>query len=105
MITDDPATPTAGIWEENLAFTLSSTRHQAVWQTPIFDNNYNLTDNFQLIYILPLLIVDNDGRDPVGGVGTSTVGFKYRFLDQEKDGSGISMSIAPAFAFNNPTHS
>jgi hypothetical protein len=106
MITDDPGT-TAGMWEENIALTLTWTRHQAVWQTPVFDNNYNITDNFQLNYTLPLLIVDNDGhRGPVGGVGASSIGFKFRFLDQEKDGGrGFSMSTAPAFNFNNPTHS
>ena len=107
MITDDPGTPRAGIWEENIALTLARTRHHAVWETPVFDNNYNLTDSFQLNYTLPFLIVDNDGhRGPVGGVGASSVGFKYRFLDQDKDGGpGFSMSTAPAFNFNNPTHS
>jgi hypothetical protein len=109
MITDDPGTPRAGVWEENIALTLTWTRHQAVWQTPVFDNNYNITDNFQLNYTLPFLIVDNDGgHGPVGGVGASSIGFKYRFLDQAKDGAagpGFSMSTAPAFNFNNPTHS
>ena len=107
MITDDPGTPRAGVWEENIALTLTWTRHQAIWQTPVFDNNYNITDNFQLNYTLPFLIVDNDGgRGPVGGIGASSIGFKYRFLDQEKDGGrGFSMSTAPAFNFNNPTHS
>jgi hypothetical protein len=111
MITDDPGTPRAGVWEENIALTLTWTRHQAVWQTPVFDNNYNLTGNVQLNYTLPFLIVDNDGdHGPVSGIGASSIGFKYRFLDQAKDGEkhggpGFSMSTAPAFNFNNPTHS
>jgi hypothetical protein len=106
MITDDPGTPAKGVWEENLALIVSDTRRQTVWATPSFDTNYNVTDHLQLNYTLPLEIVDNAGRGPVGGVGASSLGFKYRFLDQAAgDAAGVSMSIAPSFTFNNPTHS
>ena len=105
MITDDPGTPAAGVWEENISFTLSRTHRQAAWQTPVFDNNYNLTDQLQLNLIVPLMIVDNDaGRGPVGGVGMASVGFKYRFLDPDKNPAGLSMSVAPAFSFDTPGH-
>src|SRR4051794_15618580 len=106
MITDDPGTPAKGVWEENLALIVSDTRRQTVWATPSFDTNYNVTDQLQLNYTLPLVIVDNEGHGPDGGVGSSSVGFKYRFLDQAAgDPSGVSMSIAPSFTFDNPTHS
>src|SRR3954462_8102208 len=66
MITDDPGTPAKGVWEENLALIVSDTRRQTVWATPSFDTNYNVTDHLQLNYTLPLEIVDNAGRGPVG---------------------------------------
>jgi hypothetical protein len=103
MITDDPGTQPAGVWEENVALTLTRTRHQAAWQAPFVDNNYSPADDLQLTFQFAPAIVDGPDAGPVGGVAPVTLAAKYRLPYGGAGPAGLSMSVAPAYTFDTGT--
>lgn len=103
LITDDPDTPGDGRWEINLPITLEQTRNQRIFEAPLFDINYGLGERTQLKFEVPWLVLDSRGNGTTDGTGSSEIGIKHRFLDEDRH--GMSMSIYPQLEFNNPTSS
>jgi hypothetical protein len=103
MVTDDPATPGAGMWEVNFLTTLSRSRDGSIFETPLVDLNYGLGNHIQLKLEAPWLVMKETGEKSESGLGNSMVGVKWRFLDEER--RGLAMSIYPQLEFNNPTNS
>jgi hypothetical protein len=95
MATDDPGTPGDGKWEINLG--VIGTRMQDAWNVdvPDADINYGLGDHIQLNLDLPWTYT-NAGGHWRAGVGDTSVGVKWRFLDKEQ-GHGIELSMYPRY--------
>lgn len=105
MLTDDPDTPGAGIWEINTAYLEQRTREAHVRSFPHIDINYGLGENIQLKYETGWLFVDvnGDGHGRQSGLDDSLVGVKWRFLDQER--AGVDVSVYPQLQLDSPTNS
>jgi len=99
LITDDTGTPGDGNWEINIAFTAEKRRTEKTYETPILDINYGLGERIQLKYEVPWLVLDEPGQRTKNGLGSSLIGLKWRFFDQDRH--RIDMSIYPQFEFNN----
>jgi len=104
LITDDTETPGDRRWEIEIAVT-SEMRHsdERQFEVPLLDMNYGIGSNVELTYELPLLLNANRDEPSSLGLGNSLTGIKWRFLDEAK--TGVSISIYPQYAFNNPTSS
>jgi hypothetical protein len=97
LLTDDPGTPERGHWEINTAFTYSETAHSRV-VAPLMDVNYGVLEHLQFKFEIPWeTTVASDSGNRRGGLGDSLIGFKYRFLDEEKH--KVSMSFYPQLEF------
>jgi hypothetical protein len=103
LITDDPGTPGDGKWEINVAFTTERSHDRTVFEAPLLDINYGVGERTQLKYEVPLLVLDERGRGPRADLGDSSLGVKYRFLDQEQ--AGVDVSVYPQVSINSPTRS
>jgi hypothetical protein len=103
LITDDPGTPGDGKWEINLALTLDQSRAQRSIEAPLLDLNYGVGERVQLNYEVAMLVLDEPGAGPVGGLSNSSVAVKWRFLDEDRH--GVAMSIYPRVDFNYPAKS
>jgi len=98
MITDDPGTPGNGKFEINLAVAFEQRPHEISWDVPAIDINYGLGDRIQLtLQTAPVLLKRSD-HGPIGGLGSTEVAVKWRFLDEET--SGFSVSTFPRVIFN-----
>jgi len=95
MATDDPGTPGDGKWEVNLGAI--GTKKRDAWNVdvPDADINYGLGDRIQLNLDLPWTYTNAGGRWRAG-VGDTSVGVKWRFLDKEQ-GHGIELSMYPRY--------
>jgi len=89
MVTDDPDTPGDGKWEINLGNIGS--RSFDGWTIAALDAdiNYGWGDRLQLKIDTPWNLVENSG-DWTNGLGTSLLGVKWRFFDDDKVGWTIS---------------
>lgn len=92
LLTDDPDTIGGGNWEINTAYTVERTRNGRTARVPLIDINYGFGDHVQLKYEVAWLSVDQS--DPSGirsGLGNSLAGVRWRFLDEDKVGFGMSV--------------
>ena len=80
MITDDPWTLGPGNWEVNVAITAERMPHELVLEAPLVDINYGVGHRLQLKLELPWVLLDADGREPIGGPGSPLLGVKWRLL-------------------------
>jgi hypothetical protein len=103
LITDDPGTPGPGKWEIQFSFAHERSQNERVYEAPLLDINYGVGERIQLKYEVAYLTVDDDKAGAHSGLGNSLAGFKYRFLDEDRE--GLSMSFYPQVEFNNPTKS
>jgi hypothetical protein len=104
MLTDDPATPGAGVWEINLAYTDEKRPADRMRSFPRIDINYGLGDNIQLKYETGWTYVGpSDGENIRSGLDNSSLGLKWRFLDRER--SGVDVSVYPQIEVENSTGS
>jgi hypothetical protein len=101
--TDDPATPGPGVWEVNLAVAGEWAAGGASIEAPLLDFNYGIGERFQLKFELPWMTVLEEGEAARSGLGNSTIGLKWRFLDQAFH--QVDLSLYPQLEFNNPTSS
>jgi hypothetical protein len=100
ILTGDPDTPDARHWEINVGFTVEKRSTETLYETPALDMNYGLTDRIQLTFEIPWLVLSQEGERTKGGLGNSSVGVKWRFLDEKTQ--GLSVSVFPQIEFNNP---
>ena len=98
MITDDPGTPDAGHWENNLAFAFDNTPDEHLYETPIADINYGWGSRVQLKLEIPWLVVKTPNKSATTGLGNISPGVKIRFLDE--DSSGVNFSTFPSYRLN-----
>ena len=68
---------------------------------PVIDANIGIGANGQLKVAKPYSVDKSDGDPTQRGFGPTEIGYKYRFLDDEK--SGFSMAIYPNFSMNDAT--
>jgi hypothetical protein len=96
MATDDPGTPGDGHWEINLAAAGTRTRNAWNVDVPDADINYGVGEHIQLNLDLPWTYTNaGDGRWR-SGVGDTSIGVKWRFLDGEQF-HGVDVSIYPRY--------
>ena len=91
VIGDDPGTPPDGHWEINIAYPYIRTPHQVTMETPHLDLNYGWGDHIQLKYEVGWLIGKEEGQPWTQGINNSLAGVKWRFLDEEKNGTTKSV--------------
>jgi len=101
MITDDTETIPKGHFEINSAFTMERGADGRLFEAPAEDFNYGLSERLQLKIEIPWLVLHNNARRPLHGLGTTNIGVRWRFRD-EKEHHRVALSIYPAFEFNNP---
>ena len=100
MITDDPGTPGAGKWENNIAIAWEHRTAETSFDVPAFDLNYGLGERIQLTLQTAPVILKRRNHGPIGGLGGTEAALKWRFIDQEHDGLGFSVSMFPRVIFN-----
>jgi hypothetical protein len=98
--TDDPGTPGDGRWELNFAFTFERSAGRRELEAPLLDLNYGLGERLQLKYEVPWVHLDEPGSGTSDGLGNSTAGVKWRFVDAR--GSAPALSCYPQLEFQNP---
>ena len=98
LVTDDPGTPGAGKWEINLASTGGRTVRGWDLNMLVADVNYGFGDNIALKLEVPWTHVHESGGAGKSGLGSGSVGVKWRFLDRDesRDGS-LAASIYPQY--------
>jgi hypothetical protein len=96
LATDDPGTPGPGNWELNLAWTIERAGDQNRLEVPVLDLNYGWGERVQLKAEVPWVWREGEGerRD---GPGNAALGVKWRFLDEERHGTAVS--IYPQLTF------
>lgn len=98
MITDDPGTPGPGKFEINLAIAFERRPSEVAFDAPAIDINYGVGENIQLtLQTAPVLLKRSD-HGLIGGLGGTEAALKWRFLDEEKFGTDVSMF--PRVIFN-----
>ena len=120
LVTDDPATPGANMWEINIAASLVKNSEESRLELPYLDLNYGWGEHIQLKYEVPYVFSNNpDEGSQHTGFDRSEVGVKWRFQDKYKappdekaegvekvEGGGnksaIALSIYPQFTFKSP---
>jgi hypothetical protein len=100
LLTGDPDTPDAGHWEINFAFAVEKRSAQTLFEIPILDMNYGLTEHIQLTLEMAWLVLSQEDEQTRNGMGNSLIGLKWRFLDETEQ--GVSASVFPQFESNNP---
>ena len=98
MITDDPATPGNGKWENNFAITFEHRPDKTTFEVPKVDLNYGVGDRIQLTLQTAPVLSKRSGHGLIGGVGATEAAVKWRFLDEAT--SGLDMSMFPRVIFN-----
>ena len=103
LLTDDTGTPGPGKWEINVGFSGEKGTAQSQYEVHMLDLNYGVGEHIQLKYELPWVFLNDKEEGSKNGLGNSTFGVKWRFLDEDRH--GIAMSVYPQVEFNNPTSS
>ena len=98
MITDDPGTPGNGKWEINLSVALEHRPGEALYDIPGIDLNYGVGECLQLTLQGGPALRKRSDHGVIGGLGGTEAAVKWRFLDEDKSGLGLSMF--PRLIFN-----
>jgi hypothetical protein len=94
LVTDDPETPGANGYEADISDEVAKTRGMLAVAAPYVDLNYGRLDNDEFAIQFPLVdFVDPEDGSPHAGVGDILLGYKYRFLEEDK--VGFSASVYP----------
>ncbi len=93
--TDDPEPVEYQHWE---FYTFSTGTHvsgDTSGVLPAWEFNYGLIPNGQLHIVAPLAFDSPSGGPTLFGYGDTELGFKYRFIDEEKEGTRPQVGIFP----------
>jgi hypothetical protein len=98
VATEDTDTPGAGNWEINLG--VSGQRAGGTWEyvAPDTDFNYGWGDRTQVVLAIPHVMLREPGVDARSGLGSATVGIKWRLLDQEQ--AGFALAVFPTYSWS-----
>ncbi len=83
FVTDDPDTPELGGWEINLPVVVEHEGRDSEIEGPLFDLNYGLRSNVQLMVEGGILTLRPERGRSVSGMADMAVGLKWRFLDEQ----------------------
>jgi hypothetical protein len=97
MVTDDPGTPGDGHWEINLGAIRSRTHDRLELAAPDADVNYGWGDRIQLKADIPWATARDDGAASKNGLGDGDFGVKWRFVDEQEQAGGFSLSTYPQY--------
>lgn len=97
MITDDPGTVDKGHLEINSGITAEHTNSESFFEFPFIDINYGVSERQHISFEVPLVSRYVKGVGMQKGIGKVGIGTKFRFVDQDYVGIGISSH--PAFSF------
>ena len=100
MITDDPGTPGDKKWEINLAAAFEHRPGETAVDFPAIDLNYGVGEHLQLTLQGGPVLLKREGHGLIGGLGATEAAVKWRFLDQQKNGDGVDVSMFPRMIFN-----
>jgi len=101
MVTDDPQTPGNGHWEVNLGNIGSRTPEGWLIAVVDADINYGWGDRIQLKFDTPWNAAQRNSEWTTG-LGTTLLGIKWRFLEDEP--AGWTASVYPQLGINlDPT--
>ena len=102
--TDDAGTVEKKHWELDLGVSTEHDRNgDRSWQAPSANLGYGLTDNIEIDYGVPVLIVRPAGESSKSGLGNSVAGVKWRFFEDKA--AQLAVSVDPQVEFDNPTSS
>ena len=79
FVTDDPDTPEPGGWEINVPVVIEREGAGSEIEGPVFDLNYGLRSNVQLMVEAGMLTLLPERGRSVSGMGDMAVGVKWRF--------------------------
>ena len=95
FVTDDPEPVAFGHYEFYTLSTGSAVRGDASGLGPAWEFNYGLVANGQVHIIVPLAFDKPTGGPSQLGFGDTELGFKYRLIDEDKDGSRPMVGVYP----------
>lgn len=99
MLTDDPGTAPKGMVEWNTAVTIQGNQDgSSETLLPLVDVSYGLTEKVELNYESHWTVVRRPGEAAQAGWDDTTLAFKWRFADEDKQGADISFQ--PQYTFN-----
>ena len=99
MLTDDPGTSAKGTRERNTALGTQHNRDgSSETLLPMIDLSYGLTENTEFSLESHWAIVREPGASAKAGWDDTTLGFKWRFWEEEKN--GVDLAFQPQFTFN-----
>ena len=93
--TDDPEPVPYQHWEFYTFSAGTQVRGDTSGVGPGFEYNYGLIPNGQLHIVAPAAFDSPAGGPTVFGPGDTEVGFKYRFIEEDKDGARPMVGIFP----------
>jgi hypothetical protein len=96
--TEDTDTPGAGKWEINLGISGERTASSWEYVVPDTDFNYGWGERAQVVLAIPHVLLREPGVDRQAGLGSATVGLKWRLLDQEQ--AGFALAVFPTYSWN-----
>lgn len=96
--TEDTDTPGARNWEINIVASGERTAGSRQFAVPATDVNYGLSERTQLVLAVPRLMLREPGADTRSGLGSATVGLKWRFVDLQP--AGVALAMFPAYSWN-----
>ena len=104
FLTDDAGTVEKNQWELDVGFSTERSQNgDCTSSAPSISLCYGLTDQFEIDYGVPLLVVRVEGESAQSGLGNSVAGVKWRFFEDR--GAKFAVSVNPQVEFNNPTSS
>ena len=93
--TDDPDPGQYQYYEFFTEFMATHTSSRTSGIGPAWEFNYGLIPNGQIHFVAPLAFDSPAGGSSQFGYGDTELGFKYRFIEEDKNGSRPTVGTAP----------
>jgi hypothetical protein len=93
--TDDPEPVPYQHFEFYVFSVGTAVRNDTQGEAPAFEYNYGLVPNGQIHIIAPLTFDSPAGAASQYGLGDTELGFKYRFIDEDKNGTRPMIGVYP----------
>ena len=96
--TEDTDTPGAGKWEINVAVSGEHSASSRSYTVPDSDINYGWGERTQLVLAVPRVLLREPGVDARAGLGSATLGLKWRFYEDAR--SGVALALFPTYGWS-----